>query len=82
MASTKNMDMMVEAKILAAKRDEDEACRKTYWKYVKRVHDGRWYPGKFHRYVCDAVQDFIERESDEAYEILVVQSPLQRLSFD
>jgi predicted phage terminase large subunit-like protein len=77
MASTKNMDMMVEAKILAAKRDEDEACRKTYWKYVKRVHDGRWYPGKFHRYVCDAVQDFIERESDEAYEILVVQSPPQ-----
>lgn len=60
---------------------------KTYCMYVHtpeyftvegyRDEDLRWYPSKFHKYLCDTVQEFIERPTDKAYEILVLSTPPQ-----
>ncbi len=36
-----------------------------------------WVPSKFHRFLCDTVQEFIERETDKPYEILILSTPPQ-----
>lgn len=60
---------------------------KTYCMYVHtpefftvegyREEDLRWFPSKFHKYLCDTVQEFIERPTDKAYEILILSTPPQ-----
>lgn len=60
---------------------------KTYCMYVHtpefftvdgyREEDLKWYPSKFHKYLCDTVQDFIERPTEKAYEILILSTPPQ-----
>lgn len=56
----------------------------TYRYYCFHVHnDGRaenewlWYPSKFHQYLCDTVQAFVEKPTDKAYEILIINTPPQ-----
>ena len=58
----------------------------TYRYYCYHVHnDGRdvekegyrWYPSKFHMFLCDAVQEFVEKPTDKAYEILILNTPPQ-----
>ena len=39
--------------------------------------DIKWYPSKFHKYVCDSVQEFIETETSNAYDILIINTPPQ-----
>lgn len=39
--------------------------------------DIKWYPSKFHKYLCNTAQDFIERPTDKAYEILILNTPPQ-----
>lgn len=39
--------------------------------------DMQWIPSKFHRFLCDTVQDFIERDTDKAFEILILNTPPQ-----
>ena len=41
------------------------------------VKDIKWYPSKFHMFLCDTVQEFIERPTDKAYEILIINTPPQ-----
>ena len=36
-----------------------------------------WTPSRFHRFLCDTVQEFIERETDKPYEILILSTPPQ-----
>lgn len=36
-----------------------------------------WKLSKFHRYLCDAVQEFVERPTDKPYEILIINTPPQ-----
>lgn len=47
-----------------------------YCTYCEFVNTG-WIPSKFHRYLCDRVQAFLERETDNAYDILVLSTPPQ-----
>ena len=47
-----------------------------YTSYVTAVNEG-WIATRFHRFLCRAVQEFIERKTDHAYSILVIQSPPQ-----
>lgn len=44
--------------------------------YVQHTNDG-WIPTKFHRYLCDKVQDFVVESTSAAYDILVVSTPPQ-----
>lgn len=68
--------------------NEQEAYLKnvqaTYRYYCFHVHnDGRdkenwlWYPSKFHQFLCDKIQEFVERPTDKAYEILILNTPPQ-----
>ena len=43
----------------------------------KGVKELKWIPSKFHKDLCDRVQEFVEKETDKAYEILVINSPPQ-----
>lgn len=49
-----------------------------YCAYCEYVNDG-WIPSKFHRFLCDKVQEFIERpvEKHVAYRVLVISTPPQ-----
>ena len=58
----------------------------TYRYYCYHVHnEGRdvekdgylWYPSRFHTFLCDTVQDFIEKPTDKAFEILILNTPPQ-----
>ena len=48
-----------------------------YCEYVYHVHQGAWKKTPLHRFLCKYVQNFVERETDKPYEILVIQMPPQ-----
>lgn len=48
-----------------------------YCEYVKYVHHGAWKKTPFHRFLCKYVQNFVERETEKPYEILVITTPPQ-----
>lgn len=39
--------------------------------------DLKWRPSKFHKDLCDRVQEFIEKPTDRAYEIMIINTPPQ-----
>lgn len=56
----------------------------TYRYYCFHVHnDGRekgdwlWQPSAFHQFLCDKAQEFVEKPTDKAYEILILSTPPQ-----
>ena len=55
-----------------------------YSYYCHHVHnvgraegDWLWRPSRFHVFLCDKVQEFVERPTDKAYEILILNTPPQ-----
>lgn len=48
-----------------------------YCEYVKYVNHGVWQRTPFHTFLCKYVQNFVERETDKPYEILVITTPPQ-----
>lgn len=47
-----------------------------YKTYVALSNPG-WVTSKFHRFLCDRVQEFIERKTENAYSVLVISTPPQ-----
>lgn len=54
-----------------------ELSRSDYAEYVEYVHNDRYIHGRFTRFVCGTVQEFIEADTGHAYDILILQSPPQ-----
>lgn len=52
-------------------------CREEYATYVRYVHEGRWIPGKLHLFICNAVQDFLKRNTGHPYDVLLLSVPPQ-----
>ena len=48
-----------------------------YCEYVNHVHHGAWKKTPLHRFLTGYVQNFVERETDKPYEILVISMPPQ-----
>jgi len=48
-----------------------------YCEYCKFVHNGEWQVTRFHKYLTNYVQEFIERDTDNAYDILCIHTPPQ-----
>lgn len=53
-----------------------------YLFYCDYVHNHghkelKWIPSKFHKFVCRKVQEFVERKTDKALEILIINTPPQ-----
>lgn len=47
-----------------------------YCSYVEHTNEG-WIPSRFHRYLCDTVQEFVTRKTDKAFSILIISTPPQ-----
>ena len=56
---------------------QKELCRRVYSDYVEYVHEGRWIKGKAVSYICNKVQEFIEKDTGHAFDILVLSIPPQ-----
>jgi predicted phage terminase large subunit-like protein len=54
-----------------------ELSKRDYAEYIEYVHEGRYKHGKFTRYLCRAVQDFVETHTGHAYDILLLSVPPQ-----
>ena len=39
--------------------------------------DIKWRPSRFHKDLCDRVQEFVEKPTDRAYEIMIISTPPQ-----
>lgn len=52
------------------------ACRKDYGAYVAFANkDNGFYMTRFHRYLCDQIQEFLETPTDKAMDILLLSVP-------
>lgn len=40
-------------------------------------NDLQWYPSRFHKFLCDKAQEFVEKPTEKAYEILILNAPPQ-----
>ena len=49
-------------------------CRRDYCEYVKLSNPG-FYATKFHRYLCNEIQTFLETPTDKAMDILLLSVP-------
>ena len=62
-------------------RKEDEfaieCIRKSYAAYCYFVHKGKWMDTKFHTYLANKVQTFIETDTGHPYDVLVLSTPPQ-----
>lgn len=54
-----------------------ELCRRNYGEYVKHVHGGRWKLARAVKFICNSVQKFIETDTGNAYDILIISTPPQ-----
>lgn len=64
----------------SARNDNDFAIalmRESYPAYCYFVHKEKWIDTKFHRFLADTVQDFVESETGNPYDILVISTPPQ-----
>ena len=51
--------------------------RDDYCEYVKYAYHGAWKKTPFHHFLCKYVQNFVERDTEKPYEILVISTPPQ-----
>ena len=54
-----------------------ELVKSNYYAYVHYVHDGLWKPSKAGKFLTNEVQKFIEEETGNAFDILIVSMPPQ-----
>lgn len=64
--------------------DYADEVRNLFRYYCYQVHNqGRkedellWYPTKFHKFLCDEVQKFLEKKTGHPYDILIISCPPQ-----
>ena len=70
---------------MARPRPQDVYLKKVqtdYKAYCFHVHNHgltkpAWIPSRFHVFLCDVLQEFVERETDKAFEILILNTPPQ-----
>lgn len=66
-------DITVLADLLARR----ELARRNYRDYLPYVHGKTWRETKMSRYLADEVQRFLEADTGNAYDILVIETPPQ-----
>lgn len=54
-----------------------ELMRASYASYCYFVHKGKWIDTKFHRFLANKVQSFVEEQTGNPYDILVLSTPPQ-----
>lgn len=51
--------------------------RQSYGAYCWYVHRGKWIDTKFHKFLADTVQEFIQCNTGHPYDILIISTPPQ-----
>ena len=54
-----------------------ELIKSSYAAYCYFVHKDKWVATKFHRFLADKVQTFVEEKTGNPYDILVLSTPPQ-----
>ncbi len=54
-----------------------ELARRRYSEYLAYIHGKSWTRSRFSAFLADAVQSFVEKDSGNAYDILIVETPPQ-----
>ena len=69
---------MDESRFLADVESEitNRLCRMSYLEYVKHTNQG-YKESKFHKFLCDSIQEFMETDTSEAFDILLLSVPPQ-----
>ena len=88
--SYENLKDLLKPEVLARMTKEEQAfvkaemekklyalCREEYKVYVEYANDGQWLPTRFHEWICDKVQAFIEKKTERAYDVLLLSVPPQ-----
>lgn len=68
---------MFSRKELFAELAKRELARRNYRDYLTYAHGARWKRTRFSEYIADEVQRFIETETGNAYDILILETPPQ-----
>ena len=67
----------IEVDNLYAELAERELAKRSYSEYVAYVHGKVWKRTRMSEFLANKVQEFLEAETDNAYDILVIQTPPQ-----
>ena len=62
---------------ISAELAQRELARRSYGEYLAYVNGPGWKRTRFGDYLAREVQDFIEGDTGNAYDILVIESPPQ-----
>ena len=68
---------MDELAIINAERAKRELARRRYRDYLPYIHGDLWISTALSRFLADEVQDFLETDTGNAYDILVINTPPQ-----
>lgn len=66
-----------DVELITAELARRELARRSYAEYLALTNGRIWKRTRFGNYLADTVQDFIMRETGNAYDILVIESPPQ-----
>ena len=66
-----------DVELITAELARRELARRSYAEYLAFTNGRIWKRTRFGNYLADTVQDFIMRETGNAYDILVIESPPQ-----
>jgi predicted phage terminase large subunit-like protein len=70
--------MKSDLNIPTLKQVEHELCRRSYEEYAAYTHKTMYVRSKFTHFITNKVQDFIEKKTDNAYDILAISVPSQQ----
>ncbi|MBQ9346220.1 MAG: phage terminase large subunit, partial [Oscillibacter sp.] len=73
----RKMDRQSRLDLLRGELARRELARRQYGDYLELVYGEQWIPTRFSRFLAEELQTFLETESGNAYDILVLETPPQ-----
>lgn len=68
---------MSEKKKIQSELARRELARRSFWHYLRYVNEGSWIDTAFSKYLAAEVQSFLETDTGNAYDVLVIECPPQ-----
>ncbi|MBQ9348318.1 MAG: terminase family protein, partial [Oscillibacter sp.] len=73
----RNMDRQSRLDLLTGELARRELARRQYGDYLELVYGEQWIPTRFSRFLAEELQTFLETETGNAYDILILETPPQ-----
>lgn len=71
------MPQISDSEYLRREMARRELARKSYRRYLYYVHGAQWRRTKMSDFLADTVQKFVEEDTGNAYDILLIETPPQ-----